>query len=395
MGVLPQLSRRAASTCRRGLALPAALLGLVLVSVLAIGIHSMSSVQNTSMKNRESSTRALLLAEAGAVHAAAVIRDTLRTYDYTRLLVGSDNVANTSDDGRLIGYGMSSQITIPAEGRPAPGGWYTVEIVDDPADPAAGALIDGNARVLARCTGITNDNATATIDFVIGAVIFPGIATDGNLEISDKAKLLGPCGGIHANGDMTGGGEPTVSTKATATGTVTVNVTPRQSGAPPLPIPDLNPSDYWGSCTQIHTGNWTLTSSSVEGVHCVTGNVTSSGDFGSWTSKKSISIIATGFIIISSKPFIKAAHPDGILLLAGGDLDIQGDLGGEGLIYAEGHCYVSSKPKIAGSVVCKSKPGAVGPVSANLISGEAEITFDCSSILNRRRQLGWYQRIGA
>lgn len=398
MGVPPQLSRRAVGIYRRGLALPTALLGLVLVSVLAIGIHTMSGVQNSSMKNRESSTRAMMLAEAAVVHAAAVVRDTLRTYDYSRLLIGSDNAAGTWDDGLLIGYGMSGTIAIPAAGKPVSGGSYWVQIIDDPADPAPGALIDGNLRVLMRCTGLTSDNASATIDVVIGAQLFPGIATDGHLEISGKPALLGPCGGIHANGDMTGGGQPTVATKATATGTVTVSVSPKADGQPKLEIPDLNPADHCASADYTIAGDFVLRSTSPPGTYCVLGNVTSSGDFGSMGSMKAISIIATGSIQINSKPFIQAAHPDGILLLAGGDLDLQGDWGGEGLLYAGGHCYVSSKPTINGQLVCKSKPdpaGAIDRTDQNLISGDARITFGCSGMFSRRRQLGWYQWIGA
>lgn len=398
MGVSAQLSRRVGPIGRRGLALPIALLGLVLVSVLAIAIHTMSGVQNTTIKNRESSTRAMMLAEAAVVHAAAVVRDTLRMYDYSRLLIGSDNVVNSADDGLLIGYGMSGTIAIPAAGKAAPGGSYTVQIVDDPADPDPSPGTDGNSRVLMRCTGTTSDNASAIIDVVIGAQTFPGIATDSDLEISGKPALLGPCGGIHTNGNMTGGGQPTVSTKATATGTVTVNVTPKADGQPKLEIPDLNPADYCASADFTISGNFVLSTATPSGTYCVLGNVTSSGDFGDMTSMKAISIIATGSIQINSKPFIKAAHPDGILLLAGGDFDLQGDWGGEGLLYAGGHCYVSSKPTINGQLVCKSKPdppGAIDRTDQNLISGDARITFGCSGMFSRRRQLGWYQRIGA
>jgi hypothetical protein len=397
MGVLPKLMRRAVAADRRGLALPTALLGLVLISVLAIGIHSMSAVQNTSIKNRESATRALLLAEAGAAHAQAVIRDTLRMYDYTRLLVGSDNLPLTADDGVIAGYGMSAALAIPKAGKAAPGGSYAVEIVDDPADPIVNLLTDGNARVVLRCTGITSDGASASVDVIVGSMLVPGIATDGDLEISSAARLMGPCGGIHANGNMTGGGSPLVATKATATGAITVNVSPKYPAQLPLPIPDLDPLSYCSTADYTISGNFVLRSTTAPGTYCVYGNVTSSGDFGSLSSMKSISIIATGSIQISSKPFIRAEQEDGILFLAGGDLDLQGDWGGEGMLYAGGHCYISSKPTINGQVICKSKPdpvGAIDRIDKNLISGDANITFGCYSTLNNRRRVGWFQRIG-
>lgn len=397
MGVLPKLTRRAGAADRRGLALPTALLGLVLISVLAIGIHSMSAVQNTSVKNRESATRALLLAEAGAAHAQAVIRDTLRMYDYTRLLIGSDNLPLTADDGVIAGYGMSAALAIPKAGKAAVGGSYTVEVVDDPADPVLNVLTDGNARVVLRCTGITSDGASASVDVIVGSMLVPGIATDGDLEISSAATLMGPCGGIHANGNMTGGGSPSVATKASATGAITVSVSPKYPAQLPLPIPDLDPLTYCSTADYTIIGNFSLRSTTPPGTYCVHGNVTSSGDFGSLTNMKSISIIATGSIQISSKPFIRAEQEDGILFLAGGDLDLQGDWGGEGMIYAGGHCYISSKPTINGQVICKSKPdpaGAIDRIDKNLISGDANITFGCYSMLNNRRRVGWFQRIG-
>ena len=398
MGALPKLSLGAMARRRAGLALPSALMGLALISVLAIGIHSMSSVQNTSMKNRESATRALLLAEAGAAHAQAIIRDTLRMHDYTRLLRGSDNVAGSTDDGVLAGYGMSSTLAIPKAGKAAVGGMYTVEVIDDPADPIADLLIDGNARAVLRCTGITSDSARASIDVIVGSMIVPGIATDEDLEISSSATITGACGGIHANGDLTGGGSPTVATKASATGAVSLVVSPKQSAAPPVAIPDLMPTDFCAGADYNITGNFVLSGSTAPGTYCINGNVSSNGDFGSMGSMKAITIIATGAIKISHKVFIKADHPDGITLLGGGDLDYQADGGTEGMVYAGGHCYLSAKPTFIGQLICKSKPDPVGAIDytdQNLISGDVTINFGCYSLLNSRRRTGWLQRLGA
>ncbi len=397
MGALPQLTRGGRARRRAGFALPSALLALALMSVLAIGIHSMSSVQNTSVKNREAAARALLLAEAGAVHAAAVLRDTLSMYDYSRLLIGSDNIAGTSDDGVVAGYGMSSTLAIPKTGKAATGGIYTVEILDDPGDPVPNVLVDGNSRVLMRCTGITSDSARVSIDVVLGAVRFPGIATDKDLEISSAATINGPCGGIHTNGNLTGGGSPTVATQASATGTVSLSVSPRYSGQAPLEIPDLVPSEFCAGADYTIAGNFVLSGSTAPGTYCVLGNVSSGGDFGSLATMKSISIIATGAIKISHKIFIKADHPDGITLLGGGDLDLQADGGTEGLVYAGGHCYISAKPVFNGQLVCKSKPdpaGAIDYTDQNLISGDVTINFGCTGLFSRRRQMGWLQRFG-
>jgi hypothetical protein len=374
------------------------MMGLALISVLAIGIHSMSSLQNTSSKNRESATRALLLAEAGAAHAQAMVRDTLRMHDYTRLFRGSDNIAGNADDGVLDGYGMSSTLAIPKAGKVAVGGIYTVEIIDDPADPVASLLVDGNARAVLRCTGITSDSARASVDVIVGSMLVPGIATDKDLEISAAATINGACGGIHANGNLTGGGSPTVATRATATGTVSLDVTPKLSGQLPVEIPDLNPMDFCAGADYTITGNFVLSSGTPPGTYCVNGNVSSGGDFGSLASMKAISIFATGAIKINHKVFIKADHADGITLLGAGDLDYQADGGTEGMVYAGGHCYLSAKPTFNGQLICKSKAdpaGAIDYTDKNLISGDVTINFGCYSLLNSRRRTGWLQRLGA
>jgi hypothetical protein len=293
---------------------------------------------------------------------------------------------------------MSSTLAIPKAGKAAVGGMYTVEVIDDPADPIADLLIDGNARAVLRCTGITSDSARASIDVIVGSMIVPGIATDKDLEISSSATITGACGGIHVNGNLTGGGHPTVSTKGSATGTVSLDVSPKQSAAPPIAIPDLVPTDFCAGADYTITGNFVLSGSTAPGTYCINGNVSSNGDFGSMGSMKAITIIATGAIKISHKVFIKADHPDGITLLGGGDLDYQADGGTEGMVYAGGHCYISAKPTFVGQLICKSKPdpaGAIDYTDQNLISGDVTINFGCYSLLNSRRRTGWLQRLGA
>jgi hypothetical protein len=68
-------------------------------------------------------------------------------------------------------------------------------------------------------------------------------------------------------------------------------------------------------------------------------------------------------------------------------------------VYAESQCYVSSKPRLLVSLVCKNKqPNVTGSIKhrdTNLISGDAEITFDCMNMFTKRRIAGWWPRYGA
>ena len=139
---------------RRGLAIPAALFALVIVSALTTAIFLLADIQGRAVRNRESNARAFLLAEEGLTHALTVVRDTLRNKPYSLLLRGSDGAIATADDGLLIGYGMSGTISIPAAGKVTAAGTYTVQFVDDPADPDGNALEDQNGRILARCMSV-------------------------------------------------------------------------------------------------------------------------------------------------------------------------------------------------------------------------------------------------
>jgi hypothetical protein len=381
---------------------------LVAVSMLVVGLFVVTDLAARASRNRERAARAMHIAEAGLAHALGAARDSLRGVNLTNILRGGDNVVGGVDDSLLWGHvKMLPTDWIPASGTAVTGGRYFVTLFDDPGDPNPAPLTDGNDRIIVRCRGITDDGGEAQIEAMIGSLLLPGIATDGNLEISGKPTMVGACGGIHANGNLFGGGQPVVSTVASASGQVTVSVNPQIDAAPSILIPDMLPTDHMTQCdytVNVGTGTYEITSSSAQGTWCVTGNV-KLGDMGSASSPRFISVIATGSIEISGKPFIKADHSDEILLLAGGDFSFSGDWeggddewAGEGLLYAGGHCYISSKPKITGQVVCKSKadpPGAKDLTDSNLISGDATITYTCGSVLGKRRIFSWYPVFGS
>jgi hypothetical protein len=388
---------------RAGLALPVAIFGMVVVSLITAGVFTMSDLDNRATSNRVETAAALRLAQIAETHALSLLRTRMKDTTFNRLLRGFDNTANTADDGLLTGYpGLGDSLNIPATGRVTAGGTYFVQIVDDPKDGNGLPFVDSNMRLRLRCRGVTPTGASADINVIVSNFTLPGLAVDGNLEVSSQLKLMGSCGGIHANGNLTGGGAPSVTTIATASGTTTLNVSPRASNQPLMAIPDLNPADFCGNPNYVYITNalWKPTSANIASgkVYCVNGNVETVGDIGSAASPRIASIIATGSIKISGKVFLKAAHPDGIVLMAGGDFDNQGDAGYEGLIYAGAQCYISSKPIIFGQVICKNKSPHPGEnwVPFNLISGDAQITFGCNSMLsNSWRVVSWYPTIGS
>jgi hypothetical protein len=394
---------------RQGLALPTAIFALVAVSLLLVGLFAFADLSAKSVLNQERSTRAVHVAEAGMNHTLGLLRGSLRGHNFSRILKGSDGlngtVAQRADDSLMIGYGLAAGDEIPLVAGKALGAHtYWVSVRDDPIDGDADMGTDLNGRILVRCWSLTSDGARAEVAAIIGAVPMVGVVMDGNVEISSSADIMGPCGSIHANGNITGGGSPSVTAGASATGTVGPgSLAPQTEGTPVMNVPDLAPVMNFcppgPNTVNIISALWVPSAATIlEGkTYCVTGDVQISVDFATLANKRTASIIATGSIKISAKPMMKAAHPDGILLMAGGDLDLQGDWGGEGMLYAGGQCYVSSAPIINGQFICKNKsphPGA-NWVPANLISGDAQITFDCSTNgFNKRRILSWYPRVG-
>jgi hypothetical protein len=417
---------------------------LVAISVLVIGLYTFADLSAKSTRNRESATRSVHVAEAGINHTLGLMRGNLRMHSFTRLLRGSDNVVGTADDSVLTGWGLSPSDQIPLAGQAFQGHTYFVSVQDDAADGDANAATDLNGRLLVRCRAVMSDGAAGEVVAIIGAVPFPAVAADGDLTFSGTPEILGACGGVHSNGNVFGSGTPIVQTQATATGSATGTFrhpdgsdAPKVGGQPQVPIPDLVPLDHCvgadfrltstGNVINVNTGlstpaigsevngwkrgsgppevKWNLSgSASVDGTYCVEGNAYVSGNTGSAATPRRMSIIATGSIEISGNPYMTADHDDGIMLLGGGDVSISGNpsagsLSYQGLIYAGAQCKVSGNPALFGQLMCANGPqpfGSVNIVSAHDMSGNFELTFDCSAnVFNRRRVLFWYPRIGA
>ena len=421
---------------RRGIALATAIFALLVVTILALGIWTMAEINTVSSVNRQDATKAMGLAEAGVAHALSVLSNDLDTIPGTWLLLGSDSAASTADDGLLVDFGLASSDQIPASGYATQGGRYYVTLLDDPGETDGDPLADGNGFIIARCTGVTDDGGSATVDVRIGAAI-PAVAVNGDLTINGNPSILGPCGSVHANGTITVTGNATVQTGISATGTV-VGAASDTSGAALVPtngareldIPNLDPLDYCGDADYILRENgwlvrtsvpdsvyagggpqngWRLTSTSPvqwatsgpsasAGTYCAYGNVRITASLnGDYT------FLATGSVQFTGNPHISSAHPDGILIMSGGDVVMTGTpLGGDaydGMVYAQSQCLVSGNLTASIQLLCNDQlenPGANDLVPVSTISGNATITFDCTGgFSGPRRILDWYTRLGS
>jgi hypothetical protein len=437
------MESRAPHNSRRGLALPSAVFTLVALSVLAAGLFTFADLGAKSVRNRESAARAVHVAEAGVSHTLGLLRGSLRMHSYSRILRGSDDIPNTADDSLLIGWGLAAGDQIPLAGQTYQGHTYFVAVQDDLADGDASAATDLNGRIRVRCRAVTADGATAEVEAIIAAVPQPAVATDGNANYSGTPQVLGVCGGVHANGNLSGGGNPVVQTQASASGTAGGNFrhpdgtnAPRLSGQPEVAIPDLVPLDFCvgadfrlradGFLVDLSTGfpsnatgvpvngwkrssgppvvKWDLSGpAAVDGTYCVEGNASISGNTGSALAPRRMSVVATGSIEVGGNPFISPDHDDGILFLAGGDVALSGNptagaFNFSGLVYAGAQCKTSGNFTVFGQIMCANgaQPvGSINHVSAHDMSGNWTLNFDCSgNVFNKRRVLYWYPRIG-
>ena len=422
---------------RDGIALPAAMFALVAAGILGAGMLAFTNLSVQATLNQERATRAVQVADAGVSHALGLLRGSLKSHSFTRILRGGDNIVPTADDSLFINYGVPADDEIPLAGKAFQGHTYFVTVRDDPADGDANASTDLNGRVLVRCRVLTNEGATVEVTAILGAVPMPAMAADGNVAFSGSPEIRGACGGAHANGNLhASGGGPIVSTQATATGSVTgtwrlPNGTdaPRLGFQPEVVIPDLNPMDFCvgaefrllssGTATNgagllvavpagwtynAGTQLWSLAgASSVDGTYCVQGNVAVSGNTGSAATPRRMTILATGSIEVTGTPFITADHEDGILFMAAGDVRVAGNPSAgannyQGMIYAAAQCVAAGNATMFGQLLCANGPQPVGAIEhavTHTMSGNFVLTFDCSSnVFNKRRILFWYPRIG-
>ena len=192
MGVKSLAGSRSRNVAREsGFALVAVLIALALLTTIGLALTSMGTVEYQTALNHRSATRALLLADAGATHALALMRGSLSDYEYSEILKGPDGVWDTPDDGGLYGHSLAESDALPDTGFLMNDGRYFVTIVNDDGDPS-GPATDSNQRVVAVCRGETHDGGVAEIRAMLAALSFPAIVANGDLTMPGTPDVLGP-----------------------------------------------------------------------------------------------------------------------------------------------------------------------------------------------------------
>lgn len=430
--------RRDPWSSESGIALIAVLLAMALLTAIGAALTAVGIVEYRTSMNHRSATRALLLADAGATHALALLRGPLNSTTYGDLLIGADGLGGTEDDGVMAGFGLLSADVLADSGLPLGGGRYFVELINDPGDPSGDPYVDSNDRFIAVCRGETPDGGRAEVRVLLAAPDFPAVASNGPLTVEGNPEVLGPCAGVHANGPLTIIGVPTVDGEVTGSDTIINNgtvydaagntVVPRQER--PIEVPELNPLDYCGEADYLLTTGtlvtvgppksstplsgpkvlgwqWDPTENSytlsgndaVPGTVCADGNIRVNGNLGAKDSPLKISLLATGSVRVGGTPVVEPDHSEGVLIVAGGDVDIGGNAKAydprySGLVYGRSQCKVHGTPILDGHLLCydaPNDPGAADYVTENKINGTPGITYDCTGMSRLTFVSSWWE----
>lgn len=248
----------------------------------------------------------------------------------------------------------------------------------------------------------------------------------GDLTISGNAEVVGECGNLHTNGtNLAISGNITMGGSVSGSGIVSVvggsaqdtlgNPVNPDDFVAPQPIPDLDPlmhcqdADYYlrggylvdlaaddsVSVTGSGSGGWrynggvytTSGSGPAGGIVCADDDVDLGMGLGSPGSPLPISVLSAASIDVGGNPYITGVHPEGILLMAGGDIRISGNPTGsnanyEGLIYADAQCRLTGTPIINGMFVCRDAPNPAGSLNLAMttaIAGDVVIRYNCNT----------------
>ncbi len=194
-----------------------AIIAVLLGTLIGVALyyHSMSTM-SISINQRDAS-EAFYIADAGIVHAAALINKVKKS-NYSKILIaGANPTPNTGDELSAppeTGNWTSGE-SIPAGNSTAGGvnlgaGRYYVSVRNDTAAGET-ATSDKNGMLIVTSTGVGRDGATATIEAVVktNAKEVPGLLINGEIKLNALMKVLGANGIMQINGpfDVAGTGK--------------------------------------------------------------------------------------------------------------------------------------------------------------------------------------------
>ena len=382
---------------QRGLALPLALLALLVLVAQSSALLVVGSSEIQIAANLRASTQALFLAEAGLEDAFNTIRNTpsLITSAPASLTV----MTALSGSGKMGSFGSYSVQYQSA-------GPNTVLVV---ATGMAGAA-QKTLRATLSTQFTTND----------------AFRTNGDLTISGNPTFTGACGKAHTNRDLTISGSPSFAGTVTAAGSYAGDPTLGQGGQIKKMVPTIGPATFLASAQQtlpasqifqmkslslgptsmglvldgagllITTltegqsyrgwkyssgtpASWDYNDSTAnDGTYYFEGNAKVSGSPGSNATPWKTTILSTGNIEVSGKPTM-SSHLTDTLLVAGQDITITGNptQSASGIIVAHEQIKISGKPTIQGYLVAENATSTGNTVVEDVLTGTLTITFDC------------------
>ena len=421
---------RVDSTARNdeGVSLIVALFGVVLLTILGVGLTSLGTMATVSTVNERDAAETLAIADAGIAHARKLML-WQEWPDLNRFLQNGNGTACDGDElsaapvGPLpTGYPTAVANFIPAAGRAFGRGQYRVFVCDDhltDRDIVTGLLdvdpnTDVNRRLLIRSIATGPDGATAAAELVIGAQDLPAVIVNGPLRVPGNPQIQGAGGSVHANGSLELDGNPCASMYYSAVEAVQVDGNSVGSGATcstagldtrpdsaPLPIPVLNPNTYKAQATfwleadgTIYNGQtgavipslpgwtyskgqfaWTAASQIAAGTYWINANVNVNGSPGSAASPLPLTLLSTYSIDVGGSPyttphlFITGAGmtPTGISMLAGTDLSLGGTSSQvfNSVYYAQHQVEILGTPTINGQVLAANVADSTYPPGNN------------------------------
>lgn len=381
----------------KGMALVTVLLLLAVVSALTTALAMSGQTEVAMASNEAYYAGARAAAEAGLNRATEHLNDVATL----NLLAGADgNPNNTADNGVVptIGNGpftLANQYT------------YSLQILDDddpslyPTALTAAQLaqmqenndsrVSNNDRLILRAIGMGPRNTRVIVQRVLQSVATnnitttttttisdPAILVNGDLNIEGNMSVSGLEGNIHANGDITGGGNAyTVSGDMTATGNLTGDIHANGLVAPNMPainVPEIKAADYRSLADFILAANGTIITAST-GAPCASGCPTGwtySG--GAWSASgkmpssatyyvegpvsvdgtgssamTSLSIIAEGNITLTGNGKYRPENNAGIQFVTNGDFRLGGTVDADDTIDMDGQILVREQLDIYGT----------------------------------------------
>ena len=385
-----------------GFALPAVLLAMILVTVLGTAALQSSRDRLLAGEAMEQSGLAFYSAESGIAQAVV---------DWNQGNI-EDSVASPGDSlvraWQTLDNGCSYRVVIRRiDGGDTAGKLYSI---------ASTGRGPGNAPGQRRISVLVREPLPAGLN---NAMSF-----GNDVIISGNPTITGLCADAHANGDIDVAGTTMTAGGVSAVGTVAVGgtlvdtfgnpITPTE-GASPQTLPNYQPMDYclnkdasgsyhfnnglyWNSATQawrsLSEVGWkessdiyTTDSDSIpDGVYCVyDGSIEIGHDYGSPGSPKSVTFLTTMAITIPGDPYVTPAHPDGWLIVAEGDVKLNGSPSGgadnlQGVIFGAAQCEISGAPNIHGQIICRGDSDPLGSqnwVPETKISGDLTLKYDC------------------